>query len=108
MAYDLEEQEQIDELKAWWKQNGKMISTLVIGVLLAYSAYQGWHYFQNKQAVEASTEYQERFGGFLNIDRSLICSPVAVHPSAYCYPVKIPIRQKCRYLVRAYLLIYQV
>ncbi|MDI1299450.1 tetratricopeptide repeat protein [Methylotenera sp.] len=59
MAYDLEEQEQIDELKAWWKQNGKMISTLVIGVLVAYSAYQGWHYFQSKQAVEASTEYQE-------------------------------------------------
>lgn len=30
MAYDLEEQEQIDELKAWWKQNGKMLSTLVV------------------------------------------------------------------------------
>jgi predicted negative regulator of RcsB-dependent stress response len=59
MAYDLEEQEQIDELKAWWKQNGKMLSALVIGVLVAYSAYQGWHYYQNKQAVEASTQYQE-------------------------------------------------
>ncbi len=59
MAYDLEEQEQIDELKAWWKQNGKMLSTLVIAVLVAYAAYQGWHYFQSKQAVEASTQYQE-------------------------------------------------
>jgi len=59
MAYDLEEQEQIDELKAWWKQNGKMINTLVITVLVAYSVYQGWHYFQSKQAVEASTQYQE-------------------------------------------------
>jgi predicted negative regulator of RcsB-dependent stress response len=59
MAYDLEEQEQIDELKAWWKQNGKMLSLLLIGVLVAYTAYQGWHYFQNKQAVEASTQYQE-------------------------------------------------
>lgn len=59
MAYDLEEQEQIDELKAWWKQNGKMLSLLVIGVLLAYSGYQAWHYYQNKQAVEASTQYQE-------------------------------------------------
>ncbi|MDP1658068.1 MAG: tetratricopeptide repeat protein [Methylotenera sp.] len=58
MAYDLEEQEQIDELKAWWKQNGKLISTLVIGLLVAYAAYQGWHYYQNKQAVEASTQYQ--------------------------------------------------
>jgi predicted negative regulator of RcsB-dependent stress response len=59
MAYDLEEQEQIDELKAWWKQNGKMLSTLVIGLMVAYAAYQGWHYYQNKQAVEASTQYQE-------------------------------------------------
>jgi predicted negative regulator of RcsB-dependent stress response len=59
MAYDLEEQEQIDELKAWWKQNGKLISTLAIGLLVAYAAYQGWHYYQNKQAVEASTQYQE-------------------------------------------------
>jgi predicted negative regulator of RcsB-dependent stress response len=59
MAYDLEEQEQLDEFKAWWKQNGTMISTLLIGLLVAYSAYQGWHYYQNKQSVEASTQYQE-------------------------------------------------
>ncbi|MEQ1768111.1 MAG: tetratricopeptide repeat protein [Methylotenera sp.] len=59
MAYDLEEQEQIDELKAWWKQNGKLISTLVIGLLVAYAAYQGWHIYQNKLAVEASTQYQD-------------------------------------------------
>jgi len=59
MAYDLEEQEQLDEFKAWWKQNGTMISTLLISLLVAYIAYQGWHYYQNKQAVEASTQYQE-------------------------------------------------
>lgn len=58
MAYDLEEQEQIDEFKAWWKQYGKMVSTLVIGGIALYAAYQGWHYMQNKQAVSASTEYQ--------------------------------------------------
>lgn len=59
MAYDLEEQEQLDEFKAWWKQNGSMISTLLVGLLVAYAAYQGWHYYQNKQSVEASTQYQE-------------------------------------------------
>ncbi len=58
MAYDLEEQEQIDEFKAWWKQYGKMLSTLVIGGVALYAAYQVWHYTQNKQAVEASSEYQ--------------------------------------------------
>lgn len=59
MAYDLEEQEQIDELKAWWKQHGTLITTLVVGLLLAYVAYQGWHIYQNKVAVEASTHYQD-------------------------------------------------
>lgn len=59
MAYDLEEQEQLDEFKAWWKQNGSMISALLIGLLVAYAAYQGWNYYQNKQSVEASNQYQE-------------------------------------------------
>ncbi len=59
MAYDLEEQEQLDEFKAWWKQNGKMVTSVFIALLVGYVAFQGWHYYQNKQAVEASTQYQE-------------------------------------------------
>ncbi|HSH54938.1 MAG TPA: tetratricopeptide repeat protein [Methylotenera sp.] len=59
MAYDLEEQEQLDEFKAWWKRNGSMVTNLVLVVLVAYAAYQGWHYYQNKQAVTASAQYQE-------------------------------------------------
>jgi len=58
MAYDLEEQEQLDELKAWWKANGKMVTNTVLALVIAYAAYQGWHMYQNKQSVEASTEYQ--------------------------------------------------
>ncbi|MFM2440428.1 MAG: hypothetical protein RLZZ349_155 [Pseudomonadota bacterium] len=59
MAYDLEEQEQLDEFKAWWKQNGKMVTSLLVAVLVGYAAFQGWHFYQNKQSVEASTQYQE-------------------------------------------------
>ncbi len=58
MAYDLEEQEQLDEFKAWWKKNGSMAINLVLAALVAYSAWQGYHYFQNKKAVEASGLYQ--------------------------------------------------
>ncbi len=58
MAYDLEEQEQLDEFKAWWKKNGSMAVNLVLAALVAYSAWQGYHYFQNKKSVEASTLYQ--------------------------------------------------
>ncbi len=58
MAYDLEEQEQIDELKAWWKTYGKMISNAVLALVVVYAAYQGWNMYQGKQSVEASTEFQ--------------------------------------------------
>ncbi|OGV76641.1 MAG: hypothetical protein A3I83_02725 [Methylotenera sp. RIFCSPLOWO2_02_FULL_45_14] len=58
MAYDLEEQEQIDELKAWWKTYGKTIGNALLALLIVYAGYQGWHYYQAKQSVEASTEYQ--------------------------------------------------
>lgn len=59
MAYDLEEQEQLDEFKAWWKLYGKMVTNLALAALVAYAAYQGWNFYQSKQAVAASTEYQE-------------------------------------------------
>jgi predicted negative regulator of RcsB-dependent stress response len=59
MAYDLEEQEQLDEFKAWWKQHGTLISRFFIALLLAYAAYQAWHYYQNKQSVAGSSLYQE-------------------------------------------------
>jgi predicted negative regulator of RcsB-dependent stress response len=58
MAYDLEEQEQLDEFKAWWKKNGKMATNLVLAALVAYAAWQAYGYFQNKKAVEASELYQ--------------------------------------------------
>ena len=58
MAYDLEEQEQLDEFKAWWKKNGKIATNLVLAALVAYAAWQAYGYFQNKKAVEASELYQ--------------------------------------------------
>jgi predicted negative regulator of RcsB-dependent stress response len=58
MAYDLEEQEQLDELKAWWKTNGRLVTSALLALVIAYAAYQGWHMYQNKQSVDASTEYQ--------------------------------------------------
>lgn len=58
MAYDLEEQEQIDEFKAWWKKNGKLVTNTVIAALLAYVAWQGYQYWQNRKAAEASSLYQ--------------------------------------------------
>ena len=58
MAYDLEEQEQLDEFKAWWKKNGSLATNLVLAALVAYAAWQGYGYYQNTKAVEASALYQ--------------------------------------------------
>jgi predicted negative regulator of RcsB-dependent stress response len=59
MAYDLEEQEQLETLKAWWKKNGNFLTWLVIIVLAAYVAWSGWHRYQGNQAAEASVLYEE-------------------------------------------------
>lgn len=58
MAYDLEEQEQLDEIKAWWKTNGSMITYGLLAIVIAYAGYQGWGFYQKKQAVAASTAFQ--------------------------------------------------
>jgi predicted negative regulator of RcsB-dependent stress response len=46
MAYDLEEQEQIDLIKAWWGKYGNLITWVLIAVL---GAYAGWTYWNNSQ-----------------------------------------------------------
>ena len=42
MALDLEEQEQVEELKAWWKQHGGMITAVVVAVAVGFIGWQGW------------------------------------------------------------------
>lgn len=57
MAYDLEEQEQLATLKAWWDKYGNLATWLLVAVLAAYSAWQGWNYYQRNQAGAASALY---------------------------------------------------
>ena len=57
MAYDLEEQEQLAELKAWWKTHGNTVLTGAIVVLLAVAAWNGWTWYQRTQAAQAGVLY---------------------------------------------------
>ena len=56
-AYDLEEQEQLAELKAWWKEHG---GTVILGATLAlaaFGAWNGWMWYQRSQAAQAAVLY---------------------------------------------------
>ncbi|WP_105101637.1 YfgM family protein [Microbulbifer pacificus] len=50
MADHLTEEEQIESLKRWWKENG---TGIVTGVILALVAYFGWQWWQGKQRADA-------------------------------------------------------
>ena len=56
---DLEEQEQLAELKHFWKTYGNLISWLLILVLGSYAAWNGWQYWERNQAAKASALYDE-------------------------------------------------
>jgi predicted negative regulator of RcsB-dependent stress response len=59
MAYDLEEQEQLDTLKTWWNQYGNLVTWLLIAALAAYAAWSGWNYYQRTQSAQAGQLYEE-------------------------------------------------
>jgi len=58
MPLDLEEQEQVAELKAWWRQHGNLIVGTVVAAALAFSAWQGWRWYQASQAAQAAGYYE--------------------------------------------------
>jgi len=57
MAYDLEEQEQLAQLKGWWKDNGSTVLALVAAAAIAVAGWQGWRGWQAGQAQQAAALY---------------------------------------------------
>ena len=56
-AYDLEEQEQLAEIKAWWKQYGNLLMNVLTAAALTVLAWQGWNWYQRNQSAQASQVY---------------------------------------------------
>lgn len=56
---DLEEQEQLDQIKHFWKQYGNLITWLLIAILGSYAGWNGYQYWQRSQAAQASALYDE-------------------------------------------------
>jgi predicted negative regulator of RcsB-dependent stress response len=59
MAYDLQEQEQLENLKAFWRRYGNFILTLLTIVLLAFSGWRFWGWYQDRQAAAAAVLFDE-------------------------------------------------
>ena len=56
-TYDLEEQEQLDELKTWWKMYGNIVTGILVAVALAVAGWQCWNWWQRQQAAQASAVF---------------------------------------------------
>jgi predicted negative regulator of RcsB-dependent stress response len=56
-TYDLEEQEQLDELKTWWKMYGNIVTGILVAAALAVAGWQGWNWWQRQQAAQGSAVF---------------------------------------------------
>lgn len=56
---DLEEQEQLDQIKHFWKQYGDAITWFLIVVLGSYAAWNGYNYWQRREAAQVAVLFDE-------------------------------------------------
>jgi predicted negative regulator of RcsB-dependent stress response len=56
---DLQEQEQLDALKAFWNKQGNLITWTLVLVLGAFAAWNGWQRWQVSQAEKAAAMFEE-------------------------------------------------
>jgi predicted negative regulator of RcsB-dependent stress response len=85
---DLEEQEQLEEIKHFWKRYGNAITWLLIAVLGAFAAWNGYQYWQRNQASQASAMYDEveraiRGGEAAKVERAFADMKDRFGPTAY-------------------------
>jgi predicted negative regulator of RcsB-dependent stress response len=59
MAYDLEEQEQLDAIKSWWREYGKLVILAVLACAITIAAFQGWRYYRAQQAERAAALFMQ-------------------------------------------------
>ena len=59
MAYTIEEEQELNELKEWWKENGKLV---ILAFVVGIAGVVGWRFWQNyqvNQIMAASSDYSE-------------------------------------------------
>jgi predicted negative regulator of RcsB-dependent stress response len=68
MAYDLEEQEKLDALRAWWARYGMLVAIVVAVAVLAWGGWTGWQAYRGHVSRQAmgyfeALEDATRLGG---------------------------------------------
>ena len=54
---DLQEQEQVDQLKDFWKQYGNLVMSVLLAATVSMAGWQGWNWWQRSQAAQAAAVY---------------------------------------------------
>ncbi|MHB1619211.1 MAG: YfgM family protein [Sulfuricella sp.] len=72
MAFDLEEQEKVEELKDWWERNGTTVLLAVAVVVAVAAGVQGWRVYQKNQQRQAALAYEAVQNGVQSKDTKLI------------------------------------
>jgi predicted negative regulator of RcsB-dependent stress response len=73
---DLEEQEQLDQLKHFWNQYGNLISWVLIVVCGSIAAWNGWNWWQRNESLKASAVYEE-------VERAVLANDLARAEQAF-------------------------
>ncbi|KWE59749.1 hypothetical protein WL76_05140 [Burkholderia ubonensis] len=58
MSYH-DEQESIESLKAWWARWGNLTTWIVLAALVVAAGFNGWNFWQRRQAAQASGLYEQ-------------------------------------------------
>jgi predicted negative regulator of RcsB-dependent stress response len=67
-VYDLEEQDQLEDLKGWWRQWGNVITGTILAVCVGILGVQGWRWWQGNQAEQASVLFTAVASAFATND----------------------------------------
>lgn len=72
-TFDLEQQEQLDQVKHFWKQYGNLITWVLVLALGAYAAWTGYLYWQQQRSQSAAGIFDEldKAAASRNTDRVL-------------------------------------
>lgn len=76
MSYH-DEQETLDNLKAWWAQWGNALTWVVLIAALATAGWNGWNYWQRKQTADAVVLYEQAQQAVDGSDKSMMARTAA-------------------------------